>query len=102
MRFNKPIPIVVDQFDIPNENFYIDMFSENLDRFMRSKKISNSELESRIGISRQAINRYRKGVSMPSAYTIVRLALGIGCTTDALLKMNDVYEYIKINKNGNI
>lgn len=95
MMQNKTFPTITDPFDIPDENRWIRSFSFKLDTLMRSKHISNSELESRIGLSRQAINRYRKGVSIPNAYTIVRLALGIGCTTDALLNMSDVYYQIE-------
>lgn len=91
----RSIPVVSDPFDIPSEDFFIQSFSHKLDTLMRSKHVSNSELESRIGLSRQAINRYRKGVSMPNAYTIARLALGLGCTTDALLNMSNLYYCIE-------
>lgn len=91
----RSISVVTDPFDIPDEDFFLRSFSSKLDTLMRSKRISNSELESRTGVSRQMINIYRKGKTMPSAYTIVRLSLGIGCTTDALLNMSNLYYFIE-------
>ena len=89
------IPVVTDPFDIPSEDFFVRSFATKLDTLMRSKHISNSELGLRIGLSRQAINKYRNGKSMPNAYTIARLSLGLGCTTDALLNMSNLYYYIE-------
>lgn len=98
MMKTRSIPTVTDPFDIPDEDFFLRSFSSKLDTLMRSKYISNSELGSRTGVSRQAINKYRSGKTMPSAYTIVRLALGIGCTTDALLNMSNLYYFIENGK----
>lgn len=92
---SRSIPVITDPFDIPDEGFVLRSFSTKLDKLMRSKHISNSELASRTGMTRCVINSYRTGKRLPSGYNLIRLALGIGCTTDALLNMSNLYYFIE-------
>lgn len=69
----------------------------NLDAAMRSSRVTQEELASRIGVGQGKISLWKNGVNVPDAPNVAALAAALGVTADALLAGLAVRE-----KNGNI
>ena len=50
------------------------MLSENLKSFRKSKGISQEELAVRLNVVRQTISKWEKGLTVPDADTLIRIA----------------------------
>lgn len=50
------------------------MFSENLKNFRREKGLSQEELAERLHIVRQTVSKWEKGLSVPDADLLIRIA----------------------------
>ncbi len=60
------------------------VFAENLDRLMRLRGIKNPWLAEQIGVSRQAVHQWRRGLSYPSQKYIDVLCKILNCTEKSL------------------
>lgn len=63
-------------------------FGKRLEQLRKEKKINQSELAGRIGLTQQTISSYEKGKNKPSMDILVRLAQELGVTSDYLLHGN--------------
>lgn len=63
-------------------------FGKRLEQLRKEKKINQSELAGRIGLTQQTISSYEKGKNKPSMDILVRLAQEFGVTSDYLLHGN--------------
>lgn len=59
-----------------------DQFKRRLQYLMNIRWVTQDELAKRIGTSQQMISRYLTGRSIPSAVTLKRMALVLGCSVD--------------------
>ena len=59
--------------------------ARNLADLLRDRKINQSELARRAGISRMAVSRYMRCVIVPGAGALARMAHALCTTTDELL-----------------
>ncbi|MBR2029171.1 MAG: helix-turn-helix transcriptional regulator [Oscillospiraceae bacterium] len=60
-------------------------FAEILTNLMKERETTQKELAEHIGITRQAISQYTKGITQPTADIIVRIAKFFNVSTDYLL-----------------
>lgn len=70
--------------DEMTEELYKKEFGRRLRRVMFLKSITQDELSDMTGITRVMINRYVNGKSIPSLYTVDRLAEALNCSVDEL------------------
>ena len=61
------------------------MLSENLQALRKAKGLSQVELAERIHVVRQTVSKWEKGLSVPDADLLIRLAEVLGTTVSALL-----------------
>lgn len=61
------------------------MISTNLAAIRKAKKISQEELAVRVNVVRQTISKWEKGLSVPDADMLVKLAEALDVSTEALL-----------------
>lgn len=59
-----------------------DQLKRRLQYLMNIRWVTQDELAKRIGTSQQMISRYLTGRSIPSAITLKRIALALGCSVD--------------------
>lgn len=60
-------------------------FTERLEQLRRQQKLSQTELGKKIGIHFAHISRYERGITMPAAATLRRLAEALGVSVDYLI-----------------
>lgn len=61
--------------------------SENI-RIMRERRgLSQSELADKIGLQKQNVSAYERGIKVPSVEKLVAIADTLRCSTDMLLGM---------------
>lgn len=85
-------PVKYHDISEVDEAAYREIFSDRLKRAMRNHCVTQAVLSDRSRISRQLINKYVNGKSMPSAYTLAKLAMAIDCTIEELVGLNDIFE----------
>lgn len=61
------------------------MLSENLKTLRKARGLSQEELASRLHVVRQTVSKWEKGLSVPDAELLVRLAEELDSTVTALL-----------------
>lgn len=66
------------------------MIGTNLAALRKAKKISQEELAVRVNVVRQTISKWEKGLSVPDADMLVKLAEALDVSTEALLGEADV------------
>ncbi len=60
-------------------------FGENLKKLRKGRSMTQSELGSKIGLSKAVISKYETGLGYPSFDVLIRIAQFFGVTTDYLL-----------------
>lgn len=83
--------ILVEKIEILNkiaDNEITRVFGERLSSILHNIGMSNAELGSRLGVSRQAVNEWCKGTKKPTLEKIVKIASILNTTTDYLLRAN--------------
>lgn len=60
-------------------------FGENLKKLRKGRGMTQSELGSKIGLSKAVISKYETGLGYPSFDVLIRIARFFGVTTDYLL-----------------
>ena len=63
--------------------------SESLQRFIKSRGLSQRQLSEKIGIPYQSYQTYEYGSSIPSAKVIIKLSKAFEVSTDYLLGLSD-------------
>lgn len=61
---------------------------ENIAKLRSERNLTQEELGSRIGLQKQNIYSYEKGVKVPTVERLVLIADALHCTTDELLGRN--------------
>jgi transcriptional regulator with XRE-family HTH domain len=61
------------------------LFSQRLKEARQRRGFTQSELSRRSGVHEKAIAKYERGVGLPAADTLVKLAQTLGVSTDYLL-----------------
>lgn len=61
------------------------MLSETIQAFRKAKGLSQEELAARLHVVRQTISKWEKGLSVPGAGMLIRLAEALDTTVSALL-----------------
>lgn len=62
------------------------MFGDNLKKYRRQKGYSQSELASKLFVSRQCISKWEKGVTQPDLETLNKISELLGVSIDVLIK----------------
>ena len=70
---------------------FIDIFGDNLQDLIESRDVSQRELSKESGISNVTISRYIKKDRMPTAKSLVNLALALDGRLDDLIP---TYDYV--------
>ena len=95
---------IVDYFDIPEERLERSIncgenkkqiFAENLRKFLKEERMSQTEFAKRIGISAAGVNRYLKGTAVPTAPTLCKMIKVLGISADRLLGNAETAERAK-------
>lgn len=95
---------IADYFDIPEERLERSIncgenkkqiFAENLRKFLKEERMSQTELAKRIGISAAGVNRYLKGTAVPTAPTLCKMIEVLGISADRLLGNAETAERAK-------
>ena len=60
-------------------------FYENLQKLRKSKNLSQEDLASKLGISRQAVSKWESGNAYPETEKLIQLAELFDCTVDELI-----------------
>ena len=72
------------------------MLSENIKNLRKSKGISQEELAIKLGVVRQTVSKWEKGLSVPDSEMLIRLAEELNTTVNVLLgetvSQNDITE----------
>lgn len=61
------------------------MLHENLQALRKAKGLSQEELAERVHVVRQTVSKWEKGLSVPDADVLIRLAEALGVSVSALL-----------------
>lgn len=61
------------------------MLGENLKKLRKEKKVTQTDLAQRLGVTQQAVGKWETGRSSPDPDTLMRLAEFFGVSTDTLL-----------------
>ena len=61
------------------------MLNENLKSFRKAKGFTQEELAARLNVARQTISKWEKGLSVPDADTLIRIAKILEVSTSKLL-----------------
>lgn len=61
------------------------MLSENIKALRKSKGLSQEELAVKLSVVRQTISKWEKGLSVPDAGTVIKIADALGTTVNVLL-----------------
>ena len=61
------------------------MLSENIKAIRKAKNLSQEELAQKLNVVRQTISKWEKGLSVPDAGTLVRIAEALDTTVQVLL-----------------
>ncbi len=62
--------------------------SENIRIMRESRGLSQSELAEKIGLQKQNVSAYERGVKVPTVEKLVAIADTLRCSTDKLLGRN--------------
>lgn len=62
-------------------------FGETLKRLRKGRGLTQSELGSKVGLSKAVVSKYETGLGYPSFDILIRIAQFFGVTTDYLLGM---------------
>lgn len=65
------------------------MFGNNLKKYREQNGYSQSELASKLHVTRQCISKWEKGVTQPDLETLTRISELLDVSVDALLKSDD-------------
>ena len=65
------------------------MIADKIKLLRESKKMTQTELAKRLGITRSGVNAWEMGISVPSTQYIIELALFFGVSTDYLLGISN-------------
>lgn len=65
------------------------MLSKNLVALRKKKNLTQEDLASLLQVKRQTYSAYERGVSVPDAYTLQKIASIFDVTTDYLLNYNE-------------
>lgn len=63
---------------------------ERLQILRKQRKISQTQLAKRAGVSRSSISAYEKGTTLPSAEVIYELSIILDTTSDYLLGLDNI------------
>lgn len=79
-----------DYMDYSNTNYcteqkFIDAFSWQLFSRIRASGLTNAEVADKAGITPALLSRYITGKTIPTGYTVYKLAAVLGCTPSELL-----------------
>ena len=58
----------------------------NIARLRNQLGISQTELAERLGLYQKAVSRWENNELVPDGYDLIRLAEGLGCTVEELIK----------------
>lgn len=74
------------------------MLSENLKVFRKQKGFSQEELAVRVNVVRQTVSKWEKGLSVPDADTVIKLAEVFGVSVSELLgeEIKDAEEKLEV------
>lgn len=61
------------------------MLSQTIQAYRKAKGLSQEELAARLHVVRQTVSKWEKGLSVPDAGMLIRLAEALGTTVSALL-----------------
>ena len=61
-------------------------FSQKLQEYRKTKKLSQEELAHQLGVSRQSVSKWEQGLSFPETEKLIELSSLMGVTVDSLLK----------------
>lgn len=64
-------------------------FSDRLTLIMLEQGLSGTELSKLTGIPQSTISAYMRGIRMPAAPAVARIAGALGCSVDHLLDFKD-------------
>ena len=73
-------------YRIEGESVWGTDFGQNLQRMIKDKNITQSELADEIGVSRQIFSRYIHGDAIPSVYKACQIAKVLECDITDLIK----------------
>ena len=80
MNTSRPVKYTDDNLTDEQEAYE---FRINLRKLMKHKRIDQTELAKRVGVSQAMISKYITGQSIPNAMMLNKLAKALYCTTDA-------------------
>ena len=76
------------------------MLSKNLIALRKERKLTQDDIANLLNVKRQTYSAYERGVSVPDAYTLQKLATYFGVTTDYLLNNNEEIHDDQTNVNS--
>lgn len=68
-----------------DREFWMYRFALKLDHLMRKRGMSSTALAKESGVARASIRLYLTGATMPSAYSVYRIARALKCETSAFM-----------------
>lgn len=69
-----------------SETELLKIFSKNLRKIMKEEKMTQKKLANEIGVDQSIISRYITGQSIPSFFTIIKIAEALFCSIDDFIK----------------
>lgn len=79
-----------------SEKEYLRIFSENLNFLMRKHGINQKELAERMGVSKQTVSTWCKGLNTPRTEKLDRLCSILDCDRNTLMQRSNVSELFDI------
>lgn len=67
-------------------------FSQKLQEYRKTEKLSQEELAHRLGVSRQSVSKWEQGSSFPETEKLIELSSLMGVSIDSLLKEGSLSE----------
>lgn len=59
-------------------------------QFREAAKMTKTDLARRMGVTRQAVSSWERGVSYPTAANLLQMAALFGCSVDELLGLGEM------------
>jgi plasmid maintenance system antidote protein VapI len=81
---DKTIRNMAAKYDAMTEDEYRTELGHRIHSRMMIKCLSQKDLAERTGITQQLLSRYINGKTLPSFYTVARIARGLGCSVTEL------------------
>ena len=69
-------------------------FGQRLDRMLRMKRMTQSDLARAVGVNRVSVHAWIHGKQMPRAQMIMKIADALGCTTSDLMDDQTVVDVL--------